>query len=44
LNSSDMLAKQVSERGGVLHCKNQDTRVLIGGKAVLYMKGEIEVN
>ena len=44
LNSADMLAKQVSERGGVLHCKNQDTRVLIGGKAVLYMKGEIEVN
>ena len=44
LNSSKMLAKQVSKRGGVLHCKNQETRVLIGGKAVLYMKGEIEVN
>ena len=44
LNSSEMIAKQVSERGGVLYCKNRDTRVLIGGKATLYMKGEIEIS
>ena len=44
LNSSDLVAKQVSERGGVLYCKNKDTRVLIAGKAVLYMKGIIELS
>ena len=44
LKSSELVAKQVSDRGGVLYCKNQDTRVLISGKAVLYMKGEIELS
>ena len=44
LNSSELVAKQVSERGGVLYCKNKDTRVLIAGKAVLYMKGKIELS
>ena len=43
LNSSELIAKQVSKRGGVLYCKNMDSRVLIGGKAVLYMKGKIEI-
>jgi len=43
LNSKELIAKQVSERGGVLYCKNKDSRVLIAGKAVLYMKGEIEI-
>ena len=44
LNSKELVAKQVSKRGGVLYCKNKDTRVLISGKAVLYMKGEIELS
>ena len=44
LKSSELVAKQVSDRGGVLYCKNQDTRVLISGKAVLYMKGEIKLS
>ena len=44
LKSSELVAKQVSDRGGVLYCKNQDTRVLISGKAVLYMKGEIQLS
>ena len=44
LNSEELVAKQVSERGGVLYCKNKDTRVLIAGKAVLFMKGEIELS
>ena len=44
LNSRELVAKQVSKRGGVLYCKNKDTRVLISGKAVLYMKGEIELS
>lgn len=44
LNSSKLVAKQVSKRGGVLYCKNADNRVLIAGKATLYMKGKIEVS
>ena len=44
LNSEELVAKQVSERSGVLYCKNKDTRVLIAGKAVLYMKGEIDLS
>jgi hypothetical protein len=38
-----MIAKQISKRGGILYCTNLDERVLIGGKAILYMKGEIEI-
>ena len=44
LNSLELVAKQVSKRGGVLYCKNKDNRVLISGKAVLYMKGEIKLS
>tara|TARA_S200000501_G_scaffold23006_1_gene19987 strand:+ start:616 stop:1398 length:783 start_codon:yes stop_codon:yes gene_type:complete len=43
LNKSSMTAKQISNRGGILYCTNLDERVLIGGKAVLYMKGVIEI-
>ncbi|MDR1732888.1 MAG: PhzF family phenazine biosynthesis protein [Synergistaceae bacterium] len=41
LGKQEMTARQLSRRGGVLHCKNAGSRVLIAGKAVLYMKGEI---
>jgi PhzF family phenazine biosynthesis protein len=34
-------ARQLSARGGFLKCKVQHDNVLIAGKAVLYMKGEI---
>tara|TARA_B100001094_G_C18153689_1_gene785188 strand:+ start:528 stop:1310 length:783 start_codon:yes stop_codon:yes gene_type:complete len=44
LDKTSMVAKQISNRGGVLYCTNLDNRVLIGGKAVLYMKGEININ
>ena len=44
LDKSSMVAKQISNRGGVLYCTNLDNRVLIGGKAVLYMNGEIDIN
>ena len=44
LDKTSMVAKQISNRGGVLYCTNLDNRVLIGGKAVLYMKGEIDIN
>ena len=44
LNKSSLTAKQVSKRGGELYCQNLENRVLIGGNAVLYMKGLIEIN
>lgn len=43
LQKKEMLAKQVSARGGVLHCKHLNERVEIGGKAVTYMVGEISI-
>ncbi len=44
LASKKLLAKQVSKRGGELFCENKDDRVLIGGNAVLYMKGSINIS
>jgi predicted PhzF superfamily epimerase YddE/YHI9 len=41
LNKNQLTAKQVSARGGILHCKNLGERVEIGGKAVTYLIGEI---
>ena len=39
-----LTAKQVSKRGGELFCQNKKDRVFIGGNAVLYMKGIIEIS
>jgi predicted PhzF superfamily epimerase YddE/YHI9 len=36
-------ARQVSARGGELSCEDAGDRVKIGGCAVLYLAGEIEV-
>ena len=44
LNKNLLTAKQISKRGGDLFCENADNRVLIGGNAVLYMKGIIEID
>ena len=41
LGKNELTAKQVSARGGILHCKNCGERVEIGGKAVTYLTGEI---
>lgn len=41
LDKIDMSAKQISARGGVLHCKNSGERVEIGGKTVTFLEGEI---
>lgn len=40
LNKSHMHAYQSSPRGGKLVCENREDRVIIGGQAVLYAKGE----
>lgn len=41
LGKSKLHAYQLSSRGGELFCENKDARVKIGGRAILYSKGEI---
>ncbi len=43
LNKTEMTALQLSERGGQLWCSLKADRVLIAGKAVTYLRGEIEI-
>ncbi len=43
LGKNVMRAYQLSDRGGELFCENIGERVLIGGKAKLFMKGEIYI-
>ena len=41
LGKAEIHARQVSARGGDLYCRLDGERVVIGGKAVLFMEGEI---
>lgn len=41
LGKKEMIAKQVSQRGGILYCKNNNGRVEIGGEAITYLVGDI---
>jgi PhzF family phenazine biosynthesis protein len=41
LGKSEMLARQISARGGTIHCGHDGERVRIGGGAVTYMTGAI---
>lgn len=41
LNKTILHAKQISSRGGELFCQLQNNRVLISGKATLYLQGNI---
>lgn len=41
LKKKKMIARQLSLRGGELHCTNLGSRVIIGGKAITYMRGEL---
>lgn len=43
LEKEQMTARQLSKRGGTLYCRDYADRVKIGGKAVLYLKGVIEI-
>jgi len=43
LNKTEMTALQLSARGGQLWCTLSGDRVLIAGKAVTYLRGEIEL-
>ncbi|MGB5082110.1 MAG: PhzF family phenazine biosynthesis protein [Burkholderiales bacterium] len=44
LGKTELIAKQLSARGGELHCALRGERVLIAGHAVEYLRGEIEVD
>jgi predicted PhzF superfamily epimerase YddE/YHI9 len=43
LGKSELLARQLSRRGGELYCRQLGHRVGIGGRAVLYCRGELEI-
>lgn len=44
LGKSKLIANQLSKRGGQLLCEFKDDRCLIGGKARLYLTGEINLD
>ncbi len=44
LKKTDLIARQISKRGGTLLCKALDNRVEIGGEARTYLVGEIEIS
>jgi predicted PhzF superfamily epimerase YddE/YHI9 len=43
LGKTELVARQISKRGGELYCRHMGERVGIGGRAVVYSRGEIEV-
>lgn len=43
LGKSELKARQISARGGALSCVLESDRVRIGGRAVLYLEGQITV-
>ena len=43
LGKKVMQAKQLSSRGGDIHCEQDGNRVIMGGKCVFYMMGEIKI-
>ena len=44
LGKSDLVARQVSARGGLLFCRNEGERVRIAGRAATFLTGEITVH
>lgn len=44
LGKTEMLARQLSSRGGTLHCRQAGDRVYIAGQAKLYLTGEIQID
>jgi len=43
LGKQVLVARQLSARGGVLHCELRGERIIIGGTTVEYLRGEITV-
>lgn len=44
LGKTQLVAKQISARGGEVYCELNNDRVLISGHAVKYLHGQIEIN
>jgi PhzF family phenazine biosynthesis protein len=44
LGKTKLFGRQISTRGGELFCELAGERVHIGGKAVIYLRGEIEID
>ncbi len=44
LEKNDMIARQLSKRGGTLYCKNKEDRVKISGSAVIYSIADLQLN
>jgi predicted PhzF superfamily epimerase YddE/YHI9 len=43
LGKPELFARQISKRGGELHCRNAGERVEIGGRAAVYARGELDI-
>jgi predicted PhzF superfamily epimerase YddE/YHI9 len=43
LHKAELFARQISHRGGELYCRHLGERVAIGGQAVIYCRGELEI-
>jgi predicted PhzF superfamily epimerase YddE/YHI9 len=43
LEKREMVARQLSNRGGTLYCKHEDKRVRVAGKAALYSIADINI-
>jgi len=43
LGKDQLTGRQLSKRGGVVYCKNMGSRVEIGGSAITYMKGTLQI-
>ena len=43
LNKNEMIAHQLSERGGEIYCGLDNDRVSLGGEAITFLRGEIEI-
>ena len=41
LGKSSLTARQMSARGGTVHCRVDGDRVLLGGRAVTFLRGSI---
>lgn len=44
LGKEEMVARQLSKRGGTLYCKSDGDRVKISGKAALYSIADLQIN
>ena len=44
LGKNQLVARQLSARGGTLYCRDRGSRVDIAGQAVLYLRGKIQLD